>query len=704
MELRGCAFPPFAGENVYCLRAVWEETDLGGWGVGTYILLIDGNCASVLPETEGTEISVSLLEADAYGCSFTLENRNGQLLRLTPAMETGCWPLFRKTGSGSWEWIKPLRTPENEPWLCKAGETVTLGLDWSRELGILEAGEYALLLTGGFQDRRGKPGGPVYLPLHFTLGEEALPQPPGPPALQELPEGFGVELERLSLRRYLQTLTLPEEGSFVPDRDFSLFRLEENGELTFLLPRYHLPALLNYTTVCSGGRSVELEVSLAAQYGELKPGEYVVRRRILRLEEGDDWFTLQTPLARSWRTFPEDRILYLDTQLYVSRLGSLTIPAPRLEVEPWAIPYNGEEDHTLPVVVQNSRFSADGCRFAILNRGGEALSFSGDEYTLFFQQDGEWLPLARERHLGSGLIPFTAEPGESREWGTEFGKGLIYGTLSEGAYRLVFSVHLGEDWEREYPLAVEFSIREDGTGQYTGLLREVRAVVLAYRSRLAEAYVLPEAAEDAPWFAQYNCSRPTADPYVQQWEIRKHQGMIRVTVYRDRDVERAKTLLGDFPSVEVVRGEDFPRRSSPVREDKLGTLGILTAEPVEQTDPELYREGTWLLTLEVTAGETVWRSPAWVKNVFPEVWDREEERWVALPIPNMFYSAVGYNPVAMEPGMKLSVQVSLGMFHAEFSPEEEYRFVLESDAGPGTGPMQTEYYTCPFAVTGTGQA
>ena len=656
---------------------------------------------AVLPETDTAEVGVSLTEADGFGCSFTLDNRGAESFVLYPEEKTGCHPLFRKTESGSWEWMKPLRMPENGSWSCGAGASASLGLDWSRELGPLEPGEYALLLTGGFRDRKGGwVGEPVSLPLRFTLGEDPLPEAPGPLTMLETPEQLTLEVKQLSTRRHIQTLTAQGDGSFVPDRDFFLFRAEEDGTLTYLQPRYRLPYVLNLPAAYGSGRPMELEIDLAAQYGTLQPGAYVVRRRLYRLEEGETLHVQE--FDRSWRTLPEDRILWVDARLYVGVRG-VRIPAPGREVEPMAAPYTGEEP-MLPVILQNGSFTADGCRFSLLNRCEAELSFSGDEYTLYYlERNAEWLPLARERHVGSGLIPFTVLPGESKEWGTVFGRNQVYGALPRGSYRLVFFVHLGEDRKTEYPLAVSFSIGQDGSGTYTGLEQEVRAAVRAYRDRLAEAYVLPEPPADAPWYACLYGSALQTD-CAHQWKVDMHKGTVRVTVYRDRDVERARAVLADFPSAEVVRGEDFPRRSSPVTEEKLGTLGVLTAEPVLQTDPELYREGTWLLTLEVTAEEAVWRSSGWCTNLFPEVWDRETEQWLAIPIPDLGYSAMGHAAVAMEPGMKLQVLVSLGVFHTEFSPEEEYRFVLESDAGPGTGAMQLEYYVCPFAVTMEGEA
>ena len=74
VELRDGGFVPYAGVNTYFLSAYWEKADQGGYGGAIYILLIEGDCAIDLPESDA-EVSVNLLAADAYGCSFTLENR-----------------------------------------------------------------------------------------------------------------------------------------------------------------------------------------------------------------------------------------------------------------------------------------------------------------------------------------------------------------------------------------------------------------------------------------------------------------------------------------------------------------------------------------------------------------------------------------------------------------------------------------------------
>ena len=238
------------------------------------------------------------------------------------------------------------------------------------------------------------------------------------------------------------------------------FREEADGTLTHILPRYHLPYGMNHPV----SSTAELDVDLAAQYGSLKAGTYVIRRRFLRREEGE---TTERPFDRSWRTFPEERILYADTRLYLDR----DLAASTREVEPASISFYAGEDQVLPVIIQNGRFTSTECRFAVKNLGEETISFGEDEDTLYYLEgNGEWLPVANGRHLANGLIPVEIPPGESREWRTAFqnNRYFKYGPLPKGVYRLVFQAWLEEDYQTRYPLVVEFSIREDGSGMYTG--------------------------------------------------------------------------------------------------------------------------------------------------------------------------------------------------------------------------------------------
>ena len=168
-----------------------------------------------------------------------------------------------------------------------------------------------------------------------------------------------------------------------------------------------------------------------------------------------------------------------------------------------------------------------------------------------------------------------------------------------------------------------------------------------------------------------------------------------MTVWRDRDVKRVKALLGKFGCVDVVRGEDYERKPSPVKEEMLGILGVLRAEVLEQTDPELCREGTWLLSLEVT--EEVQVDGDFVQNVWPEVWDEETGKWYALADHSWFSLLMQYPAMTLEPGLNPLRVVSLGWYKAEFRPGEQYRFVLLADGQPGSE-VKLEYYVCPFTV------
>ena len=93
-------------------------------------------------------------------------------------------------------------------------------------------------------------------------------------------------------------VTKTGEGTVYAERDFSLFRKEEDGTLTFIPPKFRLPAELNYLWPVTEEES-GIAIDLAA-YGALDKGYYVVRRRIYLPEAGED----MTGFDRSWRTLP----------------------------------------------------------------------------------------------------------------------------------------------------------------------------------------------------------------------------------------------------------------------------------------------------------------------------------------------------------------------------------------------------------------
>ncbi len=686
-ELRDGRFTPYAGVNTYALSARWEKAEQGGYGSCIYILLVEGDGPAELPRPEA-QVSGEILEADAYGCTFTLENREETDLDVLTNQSTwsymyiGAFSLFRRSENGGWEWVKPIRYMEGRNYFCPAGERLTRGLDWSYYYGTLEPGEYTLLLSLRTLEKYKSRQKYLYLPLGFTLGEDRMPEAPGPKHMSTSTADIQSTVKWLSQHRFYQTLSRTGEETVYAERDFSLFRKEEDGTLTYIPPKYHLPAELNYdwpVTEVESGIAIDL-----AAYGPLDKGYYVVRRRVYLPEAGED----MTGFDRSWRTLPEKNIRYLDASIYLTTYRD----APKKGVEPMTpCRYAGEETEW-PLSASNPYFFTQNFRIHLENLGDKAVYFNTDDARLwFYDSAGDWLPLEMDRHPANGLLETGLAPGEGRDFW--FHLTPAYRALTKGAYRLVLPLR-AEDTEESLWLVLEFNIRADGTGQFNGMLRPAEVALENHRRGLAEKYVWPEDME-VPGSRVWNSTGRnwTSDPYAGRWTYERLHGRLRVTVWRDRDVQRARALLGKFGCVDVVRGEDGERKPSPVKDELRGSLGVLRAELLEQTDPDLYREGTWLLSLEVT--EEVQVDGDFGLSIWPEVWDPEEEKWYALWDLNQF--SIGYPTVTLQPGLNSLRVVSLGWYKAEFRPGEQYRFVFQADVRAGSG-ERLEYYTCPFTV------
>ena len=690
IELRNGRFTPFAGVNTYALSAHWEKAEQGGFGSCTYILLVDGDGPAMLPHPEA-QVSGEVLEADAYGCVFTLENREDVDLNILANQSTwdymhiGAYSLFRRSEEGGWEWVKPIRYMEQRSYGCPAGERLTRGLDWSYDFGILEPGEYTLLLSCRTLEKYKSRRQYIYLPLTFTLEENCMPEAPGPTQhMSTSTAGVKNTVKQLSQHRFYQVLSKLGEGTVYAERDFALFRREEDGTLTFIPPKFHLPAGLNYLWPVTDEES-GIAVDLAA-YGALDRGAYVVRRRVYIPEAGEDLISFDD----SWRTLPEKSIRYLDASIFLNTYRDTA----KKGIEPMTqSPYAGEETE-LPLAAANPHITPEYCRVYLKNLGYKAVSLDTDSARLwYYDSAGDWLPLEMARHPGHGLLETGLDPGEGRDF--TFTLTPAYLPLTKGAYRLVVPMR-AEDTEERLWLVLEFNIRADGTGQFHGMLRPAEITLENYRRELGERYVWPEDLEVLGSVWNSTGRNWTSDPYTAAWTAERLNGRLRVTVRRDRDVQRAKDLLGKFGCVEVVRGQDEARRPVGLREDMMGTLGVLKAEVVEQTDPALCREGTWLLSLEVT--EEVQVDEDFVQNVWPEVWDAEAGKWYALADHSWFSLLMQYPTVTLEPGTVPLRVVSLGWYKAEFLPGEQYRFVLMADGQPGSE-VKLEYYTCPFTVS-----
>ena len=371
VELREGSFTPYAGANAYLLSVSWKRGKPVTRSEARYILLVEGTGPAQLPETE-SGISLTLLEADAQGCTFTLENQREKEFFLASRTDgmfyAGYYSLFRRTGSGTWEWLKPRRFPMESLLEWPAGSSRTAELDWSWSQGTLEPGEYAVLFMGGLLSRMSSADNRIYLTAFFTLGQDELPEPPGPLTLCEAPEGLSSALEQRSPHRWTQAITSTGEIPCAVDRNAFLFRLEETGTLTYIRPEYTLPSGPNSPLLLSRAGNQQADVELAAAYGELEAGDYVLRRRVNLMESP---VLLDMVQVRS-RRIPSGRIVYLDTGFTLSAPLS-DVP---VNVDPCPLPFYSDPtpDPDLPISAAGSAFDALSCRLRLENRGEQPVA------------------------------------------------------------------------------------------------------------------------------------------------------------------------------------------------------------------------------------------------------------------------------------------------------------------------------------------
>ena len=631
-------------------------------------------------ETE--ELRLTVAEADGYGCVFTLENLGTRPYNPQPMSgDEGPYALLRLGAAGDWERLVPIhRSLDGYSRGLNKGETWTGAWDWSYTYGTLSAGDYALLLRGTLG--RGVAKEAVYLLGTFTL-TGAEPEAPGPLTLCPMPDALENSLEKRSDHRWVQTLT-PKERRWLAETDYSLFRQDEDGTLTYIPPAYHLPEALNDGKDLLYGRNRTYDVDLAAQYRELPAGTYVLRRRFLlctaeELDAGID----QT---RNWRLIPKDRVTYGDTVFFL-RGKLLDVPREVDLHDERNPPYCGEESTAL-ISTAGSVFTAERADLRLQNLTplpGYNLGVVSDYCFLYFQYRDEWYPVEQQRRSSHGLMARFLAPGNTGELSFDF--TARYGTLEPGVYRLVLSC-ISEPYSEDAGfVSCRFRINEDGSGEWQGL-EEAENLVWLYGKQRVVLYDLPL---EGDWFYRPG---PTwsLDPYVQSWGLERQGDRLTVTVWRDRDYQEALALLGSNPQVEIVKKETPFTTGSPVREWN-SAAGTLSATLLEQESPVLDPEGTWVLSLTWEGEETVELMPDVFWIVYLEEYDAETETWRKLPMTvNFVRLAMGYGfTVPLEPGKTVNVYLaSLAWYKAELSREKEYRFALNVD---GLG-----WFTCPIPL------
>lgn len=691
LDLTEERFTPYAGVNTYVLSCGWDRAKQGGSGSCNYILLIAGAETNAPAVEETEELRLTVTRADAYGCAYTLEDLGQRNYAFS-----GGYALLRRTAAGGLEWVRPLRTPMD---ICsimlEKGEARSEVWDWSHTYGTLEPGEYCLQLRGALG--RGVRKEEVTLRQSFTVTVEA-PAGPGPLTLCPVPKGITGTVKRLSPHRWVQTFITPETG-WLLSRDFSLFRVTEDGTLRYIPPEYKLPNDLDSPGRLIPDRANAFTVELASRYGYLPAGEYVLRRAFFRKDPED-------PSYLYARQFPEERVQYGDMSFIVSvPLSNVPRGVDPLDERAG---YTGEGS-TVLVSTRGSWFSASQARLRLELSEAACrydVEFESDYFYLYFEHGGEWYPVEHIRYTFHGLLSRTLAPGEAAE--LQFSFTPLYGDLSPGLYRMVVSCSAlphGDGERQEGLIAAEFRIREDGTGIWQGL-GEAEKMIRLYARDLRERYLaVPQ--EVSPWLNRRDAYGPM-DPYVSRWKVERHPGRLLVTVQRDREAERARALLGGFSFVDILRAPaEEPGDPSPVTAENGGSRGLLEAILLEQPDPELYREGFWLLRFTWQGGDTAdWdRGVPWYGPASLEVYDEEAALWRRLISDEAPGFAWGWAAVSpLEPGETVLERfLCLGACGEEFSPEKAYRLVLPVYVQPGRD-RTAEYYTCPLPITEAGQA
>ena len=445
MELREGRFTPFAGVNTYVIQAEWAQVKEGGFGRGTYILLIEGGEGCGPEVEENPEVVISFTEVDGYGCAYTLENRGERFLDIYDHQYDldRYYTLLRRTEAGGWEWVKPIRlSKERLPQGLRAGESLDWVWDWSYAYGPLEPGEYCLQLRCSLTADRQQEV--FFLRRPFTVADP-LPPGLGPERFCGFFQGWTAELEMLSPHRWVQTV-LTAEDRWVTERDFSLYRVGEGG-LSYIPPKYRLPAQSsNYQAAgdirsLAGRENLPLEVDLASRYGDLPAGTYVLRRRFLRFTE-EEWRQItssgggSSPLARlwDWRLVPEERLVHGDMYLTLEE---------NLKGTPLPAAYRDEYGYTgnapLARVTAEAEFTGDGA--SVTWRAAEDLEgtvrFSPALFRLYFRWGEEWFPLEELRVSYVEAQEVTLAAGEAAEACSYSWRYFYALPLSPGDYRLL---------------------------------------------------------------------------------------------------------------------------------------------------------------------------------------------------------------------------------------------------------------------------
>ncbi len=258
----------------------------------------------------------------------------------------------------------------------------------------------------------------------------------------EAPAGLSGELERLTDHMWRLTLRAEEGETWRYGEEYTLLRGSEAGYLP-VTPEKALPRADHRLF---GGQEKTISVNLAYAYGELPAGDYLLQKRFLSLD------THPEETETEWGQLPPEHLRLLNVPFSLPE----TLPAVSRPSDPWDyLFYRGETLRTEAVTVRGEGFTSAGGALVMENRGDRGAIY-GYDWSLFFREGKEWLPVPLLERPGSGLLGATLEPGE--EVRQELSFEAFCGLLPPGSYRLVQPKDVREGIGYQF----DFTLDEDG--------------------------------------------------------------------------------------------------------------------------------------------------------------------------------------------------------------------------------------------------
>lgn len=367
---------------------------------------------------ENADVTLAVTETRKDACIFEIRNDADVIFSITKDCTLEHWE------NGAWSPCGVLRDPgpKGFSYEISAGETEHFVYDWSYACGTLAPGRYRLTVFGN-------PGTLIWhqgsITAEFELtGDEAAIEPAPAPA--PWPDWAEASLTMVTPHKWLLRLSAEPEQKVRWEDDFSLFRKE--GEDFVPVPAaYRLLGELHYFSI--GEKTWNL--NLAASYGELPPGDYLLRKRLL------DWDAWPEERKKDWDLIEPEKLILLDLPFTLeeglSDVVRETAPYDWLLYTP-SLPVEER------ILVLSEDISPAGIQLLLENIGDEEL-IMGYNWFLYFLEGDEWFPVPT--HIfGWDDLGVTLSPGETKSQDISFETG--WDLLPPGAYRLVQELNSGK--------------------------------------------------------------------------------------------------------------------------------------------------------------------------------------------------------------------------------------------------------------------